>query len=42
MRAVVVGSPVHTVVMAAPVLLEKMAGSKAVVAGNRVTAGSAR
>ncbi len=39
MRAALVGSFVHMVVMAAPVLLVKMADSRAVVAGSRATAG---
>ncbi len=42
MRAALVGSPVHMVVMVVPVLLETMVGNRAVVAGSRAAAGSAR
>ena len=41
MKAVQAGNPVHTVVMAALVLLEMTADSRAVVAGSKAAADSA-
>lgn len=42
MKAALVDNPVHRAEMAALALLETMAGSKAIVAGSMVAAGSVR